>query len=249
VSIAWAWALLVALGTPATAAAAVPPGFVDLASAAPAVARDMRYAGARNFLGRPARGYGAARCLLSAQAAAALAKVEQDLAPAGLGLLVYDCYRPRRAVDDFIAWALRPDEGEAAAVLRARHYPAVPKAELFNRGYIATRSGHSRGSTVDLTLFRLASPPRVGSPAARDCRYPNGPTDSDGSLNMGTTFDCFDERAHTTFAALPAEAKRNRAILRDAMKKRGFTPYTNEWWHFTLANEPFPRTYFDFAID
>ena len=181
-----------------------PPGFVDLAQVAPAIVVQMRYAGAQNFLGRPVHGYAAARCWLSRPAAEALARVAQDLAGRGLGLMVYDCYRPQRAVDDFVAWAQgarrwRRDPRAA----RKRHYPAVPKAELFHRGYIALRSGHTRGSTVDLTLIAL-SRRRTRAPPSRSptiAASGNGtPTAADGSLEMGTAFDCFDERAHADYA-------------------------------------------------
>ncbi len=250
--------------------AALPAGFVDLAGIAPGIAVQMRYAGAQNFVGRPVSGYRASRCLLSRRAAAALAQVERDLEPRGLGLLVYDCYRPQRAVDDFVAWAHDP----ADTATRSRHYPAVPKAELFQRGYIALRSGHTRGSTVDLTLIRLARPPiaaadRSANPAPAsdslsqplsdplsqplsepdDCRFPTRTADSsDGSVDMGTTFDCFDARAHADFPVLSRRAQRYRRLLRQAMVRRGFAPYAKEWWHFTLAGEPFPDRYFDFEV-
>jgi len=241
-----------------TVGTALPAGFVDLAGVAPGIAVQMRYAGAHNFVGRPVAGYQASRCLLSRPAAAALAQVERDLAPRGLGLLVYDCYRPQRAVDDFVAWAHDP----ADTATRSRHYPAVPKAELFQRGYIALRSGHTRGSTVDLTLIRLARPliaaadrnadPELPSePLSEpdDCRFPAGAADSsDGTVDMGTTFDCFDQRAHADFPVLSRRAQRHRRLLRQAMVRRGFAPYAKEWWHFTLAGEPFPDRYFNFEV-
>jgi D-alanyl-D-alanine dipeptidase len=226
----------------------LPAGFVDLAAVAPDIVVDARYAGADNFLGRPARGYGAARCLLTTQAARALALVQHDLAAFGLGLKVYDCYRPRRAVDDFVAWSRAP-----GATTDPRHHPVVPKAELFRRGYIAASSGHSRGSTVDVTLVSDGAR-RPASAAPADCRLINGPQAPagaqapDGSLNMGTTFDCFDERAHVANAGVSLEPRRNRLLLKLAMEKRGFGGYAQEWWHFTLANEPFPKAAFDFEI-
>ena len=248
-----------------TVGTALPAGFVDLAGIAPGIAVQMRYAGAQNFVGRPVAGYQASRCLLSRPAAAALAQVERDLAPRGLGLLVYDCYRPQRAVDDFVAWAHDP----ADTATRSRHYPAVPKAELFQRGYIALRSGHTRGSTVDLTLIRLARPliaaaDRRANPArppSCPSPFPNpspSPTtaasppraadSSDGTVDMGTTFDCFDQRAHADFPVLSRRAQRHRRLLRQAMVRRGFAPYAKEWWHFTLAGEPFPDRYFNFEV-
>jgi D-alanyl-D-alanine dipeptidase len=235
---------------PATTPAAA--GLVDLAQVAPSVVVDMRYAGARNFVGRPVHGYRAARCLLSRAAARALGQVQRQLAPAGLGLMVYDCYRPQRAVDDFIAWA--KDEGRTAT--KASQYPDVPKSQLFKRGYIALHSAHSRGSTVDLTLVPLPWTARAVPPEARDCRSLDDPpagrappaVSDDGSLAMGTTFDCFDERSHTDSPHISPAARHNRWLLRAAMEKQGFVNYAREWWHFTLANEPFAQTAFDFEI-
>jgi D-alanyl-D-alanine dipeptidase len=217
--------------------------FVDLAELAPGIAIDIRYAGALNFLGRPVRGYVAPRCLLSQSAARALAQVQGDLAMHGLGLLVYDCFRPRRAVEDFVAWAR--ETGEEST--RARHYPALARSELFQRGYIAARSGHSRGSTVDLTLIPLAAArSHEPEPEPDDCRHSSNAVG--GSLDMGTSFDCFDERAHANHAGLSSLARSHRDLLRRAMFRRGFSAYAKEWWHFTLAAEPFPHRYFDFEI-
>lgn len=228
--------------SPRTAPTGLAPGFVDLADVAPDVVVDMRYAGADNFIGRPARGYGAARCLLTKEAARALAAVQRELAPFGVRLKVYDCYRPQRAVDDFVAWSRAP--GPATDL---RHNPEVPKSELFQRGYIAERSAHSRGSTVDLTLTSAVPVRTTGTPSP-DCRRIDGPQAPDGSLNLGTTFDCFDERAHAASDGVSSEARRNRLLLRMAMEQQGFAPYPQEWWHFTLAKEPFPKTAFDFEI-
>jgi len=236
----------------------VPPGFVDLAQVAPGIVIQMRYAGAQNFLGRPVRGYAAARCWLSRPAAEVLARVAEDLAGRGLGLMVYDCYRPQRAVDDFVAWAKSQGDGrgesgdpvgESAA--GARHYPAVPRSELFHRGYIALRSGHTRGSTVDLTLIPLshAADAAAAFQEPDDCRFGNGtPFAADGSLEMGTAYDCFDERAHADNPDIAPLALHNRQLLRQVMLRRGFAPYAKEWWHFTLTAEPFPNRYFDFEL-
>jgi D-alanyl-D-alanine dipeptidase len=241
------------VGTPANAeaptdadAVARAHGFVDLADVAPGARVDLRYAGSENFLGRPARGYGAGRCLVTRRAAAALSRAERALEARGQRLVVYDCYRPKRAVDDFVAWA---KSGPAAAVT-PEHNPAVPKGELLKRGYIAPRSAHSRGSTVDITLESLAAAlaGRVREVStSRDCRDVHGLFAPDGTLNMGTTFDCFDERAHGA-AEVAAEARANRDLLRAALEKEGFASYDKEWWHFTLANEPYPDQAFDFEI-
>ncbi len=208
-------------------AAAQPAGaadpFVDAARIVPGLTLDMRYAGADNFVGRPIAGYEAPRCLLTPQAARALAAVQASLAPEGLGLKVFDCYRPLRAVADFAAWARDP----ADTRMKSAYYPRVDKADLFRLGYIAERSSHSRGSTVDLTLVRRAD--------GTEC-------------DMGTPFDRFDEASATDFSGIGPEAARNRRRLREAMIRAGFVPYAQEWWHFTLRGEPYPDTAFDVPV-
>jgi zinc D-Ala-D-Ala dipeptidase len=222
-------ALLLALAlTACTTAneAAAPPrqyGFVDAAAAVPGLVVDMRYAGARNFVGRPIAGYEAPVCLLTSEAATALAAVQRDLAASGRGLKVYDCYRPTRAVADFAAWARDLDD----QAMRQEYYPNVDKTQLFALGYIAERSGHSRGSTVDLTLVDLA----------------NG-----AELDMGTPYDLFDPRSWPSDTSVSVEAQANRRALQQIMVAHGFRPLREEWWHFTLVTEPYPETYFDFPV-
>jgi D-alanyl-D-alanine dipeptidase len=191
---------------PATSGRARPDSFVDAAQVVPALVVDMRYASANNFVGRRIVGYEAPVCLLTRQAASALAAVQRDLAASGRGLKVYDCYRPARAVADFAAWARDLDDQRT----KAEYYPNVPKDQLFALGYIAERSGHSRGSTLDVTLIDLAT---------------------GAELDMGT-----------------AEAQANRRALQEIMIARGFRPLREEWWHFTLNEEPYPETYFDFPV-
>ena len=198
-------------------------GFIDLADIEPEIRQDIRYAGRDNFVGAPIDGYEAPACLLTRPAAAALGMVQADLAPYGLALKVYDCYRPQRAVDHFVRWAADP--GDVAR--KADYYPDVPKHELFERGYVAERSGHSRGSTVDLTLVDAAS---------------------GAALDMGGPWDFFDPSSWPDSAEPPAEARAARLALREAMTRRGFRPYEQEWWHFTLADEPYPDSYFDFPV-
>jgi D-alanyl-D-alanine dipeptidase len=204
-----------------------PAGFVDAAQAVPGLVVDARYAGADNFIGRPIAGYGAARCLLTVQAATALAAVQQELQGFGLALKVFDCYRPQRGVDDFVRWAQDPDDQQR----KAEHYPRVDKRDLFKEGYIARRSGHSRGSTVDLTLVAREN----GLEGARE-------------LDMGGRFDLFDSTSAGA-STQPTPAQRaNRLLLRTLMKAHGFRPYAAEWWHFTLVGEPHPETWFDFEV-
>ena len=202
------------------------PDLVDVTTLAPSIRTDMRYADADNFVGEPVDGYEAARCLLARPAAEALAGVQRRLAADGLGLLVYDCYRPQRAVDHFVRWA----EDTADVHTKAEHYPDVPKSRLFEEGYIAARSGHSRASTADLTMVRVAG---------------------DGSaqpLDMGTPFDFFDPRSHTESPDVTQAQHANRVRLRDAMEAGGFHNYVDEWWHYTLNDEPYPDTYFDVVV-
>ena len=214
-------ALLQAAPAPA-AAQEQPAAFVDAGPMAPGLIAEMRYAGSHNFVGRPIDGYLAARCLMTGQAAAALAAVGRDLAPRGVVLKVFDCYRPARAVAHFVRWA--HDLNDVAG--KHEFYPDVDKTTLFRDGYISARSGHSRGSTVDLTLAR-----------------------ADGrELDMGTPFDFFSPRSWPSAPNVSAEAKANRALLAGAMRRRGFRPYDKEWWHFTLSHEPFPNTFFDFPV-
>jgi D-alanyl-D-alanine dipeptidase len=210
---------------PALAEPPMPAAFVDVATVVEGLVVDMRYFGSDNFVGRPIDGYEAPRCFLARSAAAALAAVQRDLAARGYGLKVFDCYRPTRAVAHFVRWAR--DVNDVAR--KAEHYPDVDKRDLFRLGYIATRSGHSRGATVDLTLVT-----RSGA-AVED-------------VDMGTPFDFFSPKSWPTDTSVSQEAQRNRALLTGAMRRAGFAPYDKEWWHFTLSNEPFPSTYFDFPV-
>lgn len=223
----WRLALLslaVCVLSPVLAKSKMPPDFVDAAKVVPGLALDMRYAGSHNFTGAPVPGYGAPRCWLTRRAASALAAVQADLGQQrGLGLKVFDCYRPQRAVRSFGEWA-KSDKAKT----KPEFFPDVAKTDLFKLGYIAERSAHSRGSTVDLTIIETAT----------------GRT-----LDMGTPFDLFGPKSHTTFAGLPRDVAGNRAILADAMRRHGFLGYDREWWHFTLADEPYPQTSFDIPIE
>jgi zinc D-Ala-D-Ala dipeptidase len=248
----FAGTLLTVLASTAPAAAQTPTApagaFVDLHDVAPTIVIEMRYRTAHNFLGRRVPGYRENTCILTREAADALARVQQRVTPAGLTLKVYDCYRPQRSVDAFVAWAKDLDDTR----MKAEFYPRVRKNRLFKDGYIAEQSGHSRGSTVDLTLVRLpaAHQPRwtrkrfglVPCYAPRRKRYP------DNSVNMGTAYDCFDPRAHTLAPRITGRPRRNRLLLKRTMEAAGFEDYANEWWHFTLADERYPDRYFDFPV-
>jgi D-alanyl-D-alanine dipeptidase len=235
------------LATHLAAAAELPEGFVYLSDIDPSIEQEMRYAGAHNFTGRTVPGYDAAECVLVKPAAEALQAVQADLKDKALGLKVYDCYRPARAVAAFVNWAEEPDDPEA----KPTYYPALQKRDLFP-GYIATRSGHSRGATVDLTLVPLgSSSPQEASleESGAACTAPKPERTSDDSIDMGTSFDCFDKKANTDAAELTDEQRKNRALLVDVMSRHGFKNYDKEWWHFTLKGEPYPDTIFDFPIE
>jgi D-alanyl-D-alanine dipeptidase len=231
-------ALLLALAL----AAPAPPGFVALDQVAPTVLHDMRYATNHNFVGRRIRGYREPVCILTRPAARALKRAQARLRPRGYSLKVYDCYRPQRAVAHFVEWARTSDER-----MKREFYPRVDKSRLFADGYIATRSGHSRGSTVDLTLVKTPAkrqPPWTGElvPCFARNRYP------DNTVDMGTGFDCFDTLAHTLDRRIRGRPRAHRLLLKRTLERVGFENYENEWWHFTLRGEPFPNRYFDFPV-
>ena len=172
--------------------------------------------------------------------------LQADLKAKGFGLLVYDCYRPTTAVAAFVAWAKLPDDLQA----KATWYPNLNKSDLFP-DYIATRSGHSRGATLDLTIepLQASGEAQAGAEAKPPaCTAPQEGHAPDGSLAMGTSFDCFDVKANTAASGLTEEERNNRAMLVDAMQARGFKNYPMEWWHFTWQPEPYPATFFDFPI-
>ena len=240
-------ALLIAAFLPAAVGAAerLPEGFVYLRDVAPGIVQDMRYAGVDNFTGRPLSGYDAAECVLRRDVAEALRSVQADLARENLSLKVYDCYRPTRAVAAFARWAQAGEDNGATK----RFYPTLEKRSLFALGYIAAHSRHSTGTAVDLTLLRLGAPPAPAfdrNAAYGGCTAPAAERAPDNSLDMGTVFDCFDDKSHTGNAAISPEQKRWRAKLTAAMRARGFHNYFREWWHFSFG--PRPAQVYDFAI-
>jgi len=262
-----ALALLLMTAQPAYAQAPLPAGFVDAAAVVDGLVVDMRYFGTNNFVGEKIDGYERPRCLLSAPAANALAAIQRNLATRGLGLKVFDCYRPARAVAHFVRWARKIDDD---AERKAEYYPDVDKRDLFKLGYIATRSGHSRGSTVDLTLVRRAddgafsgkvdtdlgftrdrqSISPKSAPADLGGGFPQKmrPTKEAAELDMGTPYDFSGRQSWISDKSVSIEAQRNRALFAEVMARGGFRPYHKEWLHFTLGNEPFPDTYFDFPV-
>lgn len=226
---------------------AAPPVFVALDEVDPTILHDIRYTTRHNFVGRRIHAYRDPVCILTRPAAEALARAQSAAVARGYSLKVYDCYRPQTAVDDFVGWAerLRDDR------MKAEFYPDVEKSALFEDGYIAARSGHSRGSTVDLTLVELpaARQPRWRpSDGLVPCYAPYEERFPDSSVDMGTGYDCFDTLSNTADPRVRGEARENRALLTSLLETAGFTNYANEWWHYTLADEPFPDRYFDFPV-
>lgn len=219
-----------AVTLPALAGSSLPQGFIRADTLIPNLVLEMRYNGNNNFIGEKIDGYTADVCILHQNAANALAQVQAELSPFGLGIKVFDAYRPQMAVDHFVRWA----KDTADTRMKAQYYPDVDKRDLFTEGYIASKSGHSRGSTVDLTLISLdTSPNPAGHPA---------------ELPMGSEFDFFGKVSWPLSKRVTPQERANRMLLRTLMIKNGFKPYDQEWWHFTLANEPFPDTYFNFPV-
>jgi D-alanyl-D-alanine dipeptidase len=233
---------------PAPAAGPLPAGFVDLHDEVPSIVLDIRYYTAHNFVGERVDGYNAPKCVITKKAAGALAKVQKELAASGFSLKVYDCYRPKRAVAHFVRWA--KDIGDTKT--KKEFYPTVDKRDLFRDGYIAERSSHSRGSTVDLTIIPIPVPAQeryVPGQALHECYLPAERRFKDNGIDMGTGFDCFHELSHTANREIGGAQRMGRLLLKTLMEKNGFVNYDREWWHYTLKDEPYPDTYFDFAIE
>lgn len=225
--------------------AELPKGFVNVETVIPSIILDIRYYSSYNFIGVPIDGYSAPKCLLTRKAALALEKVQAELTKFSLSLKIYDGYRPQRAVNHFIRWAKDLNDTK----MKKEFYPTIPKSELFIKGYIAKKSAHSRGSAVDLTLVQL--PVRIQHPwntKVCECFMPAGKRYQDNSIDMGTGFDCFHPMSWTDNKKIGPLQRQVRLMLKSVMEKYGFRNYRKEWWHYTLKNEPFPNTYFDFVI-
>ncbi|MCD6038985.1 MAG: hypothetical protein K0S27_385 [Gammaproteobacteria bacterium] len=206
----------------------LPSGFVYLEDVDPTIIQDMKYHTHDNLIGRPIKGYESAKCILTKEAALALSHLQKTLLPQHLSLKVYDCYRPQIAVDDFIAWSQDVSDQK----MKKNYYPRVNKADFFKLGYIAEKSAHTRGSTADLTLVYLQA---------------NNKKDA-VDMAMATHFDFMDELSHTLNPQVEGKERENRLFLMNKMRAAGFLPYDKEWWHFTLENEPYPNTYFNFPV-
>ncbi len=225
----------------------IPEGFVEIRSVIPDIILDLRYITNHNFLGRPVEGYLSKKCYITKAAADSLVKVQTELRKFNLSLKVYDAYRPQRAVDDFVKWAKELSD----TLTKKEFYPTVDKSRLFVDGYIAEKSGHSRGSTIDLTIVSIPTPVQPEFDVNNQCECYKSVDErfKDNSIDMGTGFDCFSELSHTENASLTPQQRANRLLLKSLMEKYGFKNLAEEWWHFTLRHEPFPNTYFNFVIE
>lgn len=225
-------------------------GFVYLHEVDPTIRISVRYAGSENFVGKPVDGYKRPVIIMTQQAAQALQKVQAAVQKDGYSLIVYDAYRPQRAVNHFMRWS----EDVADQTKKSAYYPRVNKADVFELGYVAKRSGHSRGSTVDLTLIKTEQ--ELVDIETRDRKLLDGFTIQlldDGTVDMGSSFDLFDVASHYANDLIEEKFKARRAYLKDVMEAHGFKNYAREWWHFTLKNEPYPadqsESYFDFEVE
>jgi D-alanyl-D-alanine dipeptidase len=233
--VAWLAATFLAALFPAALAGethALPAGFVYLRHVDPTIRQEMRYAGNDNFTGKALPGYDSGECVLRKTTAEALRNVQADLAARQLGLKVFDCYRPKRAVAAMAAWI---DDGDTRAATK-RYLPELNKAALHSLGYIAKKSAHSTGVAVDLTLVRLQAP-RAQPSTAGPCTGPFAVRSASDEVDLGTGFDCFDPKSRTASPAITTVQQRGRTELVDAMRRQGFTNYAREWWHFAHDGE------------
>lgn len=243
----WIVAVLVTLDSLVAVSAELPAGFVYLSAVDPTIVQDIRYAGSHNFTGRPVAGYEAKECILTARAANALKQIQSELSAKNLSLIVWDCYRPTRAVRDFINWS----RSQRREPMKEEFFPTSFKNQLFALGYLSTNSAHSRGSTVDLGLVPEAVrelPDFDGGRPLTPCTAPKGVRFDDGTIDFGSGYDCLDPLASTNNPGISREAHSNRVFLQQIMQRHGFRSYPREWWHFKLADDPFPGQSFDFPI-
>jgi D-alanyl-D-alanine dipeptidase len=202
----------------------LPNGFTYLLEIDPTIKKELRYYTSKNFVGTPIDGYMKNKIIISIPAAKALKKIQTKLLDSGLSLKIFDAYRPQQAVDHFVRWAKIMND----TLKKQLYYPDIKKSELFKLGFIALKSGHTRGSTVDLSIVDIKT---------------------NKELDMGSSYDFFGEKSHPFYKKITKTQMKNRMLLRTIMIKNGFIPYDNEWWHFTLKDEPYPTTYFNFTIE
>lgn len=215
----------------------LPPDFVYLKNIDATILQDMRYASSNNFMGKPAKGYLKGECILKHDAAIALKNVQKELAQTNQTLVVFDCYRPQKAVTDFVNWVNASDE------FNSKYYPKTNRSKLIQDGYIAAKSNHSRGFTIDLAIAPIRKPwvkwwrPNVCGNRRDKIIH-----------DFGTPFDCFDIASATDFKDINKKAKTNRQKLKQIMEKHGFNNYADEWWHYTLKTQPQNAEIFDFDV-
>jgi zinc D-Ala-D-Ala dipeptidase len=236
-------ALVAAVCVAQARAETLPGGFVYLGDIDPSIIQDLRYASSNNFIGRPLHGYEAAECVVKREVALKLKAIQQELLKRKLSLKMYDCYRPARASADMLAWARDGKEGSR------RFNPAFNKRDLFRLGYIAFHSQHSTGAALDLTMVDLTADNSATFDPARtyaDCTAPADQRAPEGSIDMGTGYDCTDLKGHTRSPAITAEQRHWREALIAAMSRQGFVNYSREWWHFSVPGAAWPA--YDFPI-
>lgn len=226
----------------------LPENFVYVQDVDPTIIENMRYATEYNFVGARIDGYLAPKAILTQEAAITLSKVQQELLRNGYSLVIYDAYRPQEAVDHFIRWS--DDIGDNKT--KKAYYPRLDKKDIFAQGYVAAQSSHTRGSTVDVTIISIKAALRVAENMLVEERVLKDGLEvlflDDGTVDMGTSFDLFDVASHPGSVIVDQTYLDNRHYLQSKMVKYGFAVHDHEWWHFTLKNEPFPDTYFNFAI-
>jgi D-alanyl-D-alanine dipeptidase len=215
--------LVVLLFSSAIFSQTLPDGFVYLSDIDETIKYELRYLTSNNFIGKPIDGYKNNSIIVTKQAAINLKKAQAVLLKKGVSLKVFDAYRPQQAVNHFVRWAKMVND----TLMKKEYYPKIDKSALFKLGYIASKSGHTRGSTVDVTLVHL----KTGI-----------------ELEMGSPYDFFGVQSHPFYPKLSKKEKKNRLLLRRVLLENNFKPYANEWWHFTLKEEPFPNTYFNFPV-
>ncbi|MDA9584610.1 M15 family metallopeptidase [Flavobacteriaceae bacterium] len=199
-------------------------GFSYLLEVDESIQQELRYFSSNNFIGKKIDGYKKNTVIISNAAAKALKKVQAELMQMGLSLKVYDAYRPQQSVDHFVRWAKKLND----TLMKQSFYPTVRKSDLFKLGFIASKSGHTRGSSVDLSIVEIKT---------------------NKEIDMGSSYDFFGATSYSLYKKLSSRQEKNRMFLRNIMIKNGFNPYDKEWWHYTLVDEPFPNTYFNFDIE
>lgn len=227
--------------------AMLPDDFVYLSDVDPSIIQEVRYASSENFIGRPIAGYKKPKIILTRQAAEALHQAQEMFVQEGYSLVVYDAYRPQKAVDEFVRWSSDLNDQR----MKKQYYPRVNKADLFDLKYIMKKSGHSRGSTVDVSIIpldkKIKMPVEISKRKLRD-GFRILFLDDD-TVDMGSSFDLFDLASHEDSPIIEPQYTKIRNYLKFKMEKAGFVGVKEEWWHFTLKNEPHPNTYYDFDVE